>query len=382
MSKLLYSATMSLDGFIAGPGGDMQWTNGLTFEPSPTADALVDQVGCLLIGRRTFFGDDPNRDTEAEGAFGGQYDGPAVLLTRHPPAEPVAGVEVETDLHAAVRRAKKLAGDRYVNVLGAETARSCLEAGLLDEVLVFVAPVLLGDGVRLFEHPGGRQVLLDRLPGTTEHWYAVRRPPAPLVRRARAEESEAVARMWHDAWHDGHDGHVPEELLPHRDPAYFARQARALADSTLVAVDEDGEVLGMVIVHADEVVQLAVAASARRRGVGGALLAAAEARIAQEHPTAWLAVVPGNTRARRFYEGLGWRDEGPETYPAPAAPEPVPVLVHRYTKPVAATGDAPCRTGSCPTRGSARSSWSPRTRTAPTSSAAGAPSWRSPSTGG
>jgi dihydrofolate reductase/ribosomal protein S18 acetylase RimI-like enzyme len=340
MSKLLYSATMSLDGFIAGPGGDMQWTNGLTFEPSPTADALVDQVGCLLIGRRTFFGDDPNRDTEAEGAFGGQYDGPAVLLTRHPPAEPVAGVEVETDLHAAVRRAKELAGDRYVNVLGAGAARSCVEAGLLDEVLVFVAPVLLGDGVRLFEHPGGHTVLLDRLPGTAEHWYTVRRGEVPPIGRPSEEESEAVARMWHDAWHDGHDGHVPEALLPHRDPAYFARQARALADSTLVAV-EAREVLGMVIVHDDEVVQLAVAASARRRGVGGALLAAAEARIAEQHATAWLAVVPGNTRARRFYEGLGWRDEGPMTYQAPASPEPVPVLVHRYTKPVAASGGAP-----------------------------------------
>lgn len=334
MSKLLYSATMSLDGFIAGPGGDMQWLNEVSFEPNPTADALTDQIGCLLIGRRTFFGDDPNRDTEAEGAFGGQYDGPSVLLTRQPPDGPVPGVEVETELHAAVRRAKQLAGDRYVNVLGAETARSCLEAGLLDEVLVFVAPVLLGDGVRLFEHPGGRQVLLDRLPGTTEHWYAVRRAAAPLVRRAVAEESDVVARVWHDAWHDGHDGHVPEALLPHRDPDYFARQARALSGSTLVAVDDDGEVLGIVIVSGDEVVQLAVAGSARRGGVGAALLAAAEAEIAREHDRAWLAVVPGNTRARRFYEKHGWHDEGPETYPAPASPDPVPV--HRYVKPVAA----------------------------------------------
>jgi hypothetical protein len=49
------------------------------------------------------------------------------------------------------------------NILGASVARQCLEAGLLDEILVFIAPVLLGDGVRLFDHPGGTNVRLERL---------------------------------------------------------------------------------------------------------------------------------------------------------------------------------------------------------------------------
>jgi dihydrofolate reductase len=79
------------------------------------------------------------------------------------PAEPVPGFTYLTDLAAAVAAAKEAAGGGYVAVLGAETARSLLDAGLLDEVLVHLAPVLLGDGVRLFDRPGGDRVLLDRI---------------------------------------------------------------------------------------------------------------------------------------------------------------------------------------------------------------------------
>ncbi len=60
--------------------------------------------------------------------------------------------------------AQAAAGDAtYVNVLGADVGRQCLEAGLLDEILVLVAPVLLGDGTPLFRHPGGVLADLERL---------------------------------------------------------------------------------------------------------------------------------------------------------------------------------------------------------------------------
>ncbi len=81
------------------------------------------------------------------------------------------------DLETAVAQAKRAAGGRYVNVLGAEVARHCLEAGLLDEVLVMVAPVLLGDGTRLFDHPGGTTVALEPLhpddTGPLRLWFRV-----------------------------------------------------------------------------------------------------------------------------------------------------------------------------------------------------------------
>ena len=131
------------------------------------------------MGRRTYGGDDPNAGTDSEGAFGGKWHGAVVVLTHDPPAQPVDGVMFATDLTTAVAAAKEAAGGRYVNVLGADVARQCLEAGLLDEVLVIVAPVLLGDGTRLFDHPGGTNVALEPLrpddTGPLRLWFRVAR---------------------------------------------------------------------------------------------------------------------------------------------------------------------------------------------------------------
>jgi dihydrofolate reductase len=167
VGKLLYSATMSLDGFIAGPGGDMSWLTPY-IGPNPLADDIVDQIGALLIGRRTFGGDDPHRGTENEGkAFGGGWSGPMFVLTHEPPEAPVPDVTFVDDLSQAIAAARAAAGDKYANILGADVARQCLEAGELDEILVFIAPVLLGDGTRLFDRPGGGNVGLEPI-GVTE----------------------------------------------------------------------------------------------------------------------------------------------------------------------------------------------------------------------
>ncbi|MGC5012860.1 dihydrofolate reductase family protein [Streptosporangium sp. DT93] len=163
MSKMLYSVTMSLDGFIAGAGGDMSWLAAY-LGPDPTADGLVDEIGALLVGNRTFGGDDPHRGTDKEAkAFGGGWSGPQFVLTHHIPDTPVPGVTFVGDLDGGVAAAKAAAGGKYVNILGADVARQCLQAGVLDEVLVFIAPVMLGDGVRLFDHPGGTRVRLERI---------------------------------------------------------------------------------------------------------------------------------------------------------------------------------------------------------------------------
>jgi dihydrofolate reductase len=178
MAKLLWSFTMSLDGFIAGPGGDMSW---LTehIGPNPTVDEVIGKTGALLVGNRTFRGDDPHKGTSKEGKpFGGGWFGPQFVLTHHAPDRPVPGVTFVGDLGSAVAAAKAAAGEKYVNVLGAEVARQCLETGVLDEILVFIAPVLLGDGVRMFSHPGGTNVKLERVslthaPQATNIWLRV-----------------------------------------------------------------------------------------------------------------------------------------------------------------------------------------------------------------
>jgi dihydrofolate reductase len=178
MATLLYSVTMSLDGYIAGPGGDMSW---LTphLGPNPLVDELIGRTGAILAGGETFRGDDPNAGTEDEGeVFGGGWSGPQFVLTRRPPTEPVPGVTFVRDLDSALAAATAAAGDKFVNVLGARTARSCLEAGALDEILACIAPVMLGDGVRLFDHPGGTNVALERIslshtPQATNVWFRV-----------------------------------------------------------------------------------------------------------------------------------------------------------------------------------------------------------------
>lgn len=180
MAKLLYSASMSLDGFIAGPGGDMAW---LTehLGPNPIADKLIGQIGALLIGNRTYGGDDPNQGTDKEGAFGGRWHGAQFVLSHRAPDVETPGVVFVDDLSAAVAAAQAAAGEmEYVNILGASVARQCLQAGLLDEILVFIAPTLLGDGVRLFDQPGGADVRLEQLsvsqlPHTTGLWLRVLR---------------------------------------------------------------------------------------------------------------------------------------------------------------------------------------------------------------
>ena len=180
MSKLLYAVTMSLDGFVAGPGGDMSWLTEL-IGPNPEAEGVVGQIGSLLVGNRTFRGDDPHKGTDGEGKpFGGGWDGPQFVLTHHAPATPVPGVTFVSDLAGGVAAARSAAGGKYVNVLGASVARQCLEAGLMDEILVFIAPVMLGDGVRLFDHPGGASIRLERLslthaPLATNLWLRVLR---------------------------------------------------------------------------------------------------------------------------------------------------------------------------------------------------------------
>jgi dihydrofolate reductase len=180
MGKVLYSVTASLDGFIAGPGGDMSWMTE-HIGPNPTVDELIPNIGALLVGNRTFHGDDPHRDTKKEGKpFGGGWTGPQFVLTHHVPDASLPGVTFVSDVHTAVTAAKAAAGDKYVNVLGATTAHQCLDAGLLDEVFVCVAPVLLGDGVRMFSSPGGTNVKLERLsvtlaPQATNIWLRVAR---------------------------------------------------------------------------------------------------------------------------------------------------------------------------------------------------------------
>ncbi len=160
MTQVRWHVVMSLDGYIAAPEDEMGWIFDV-FESSATVDEIVDSTGAIVMGRRTYEVEDRNRP----GIYGGAWKGSLFVLTHEAPAtvpDWMFGTFVHDGIESAVAQAKATAGDRKVGLLGASIARQCLEADLLDEIVVQVAPVMLGDGVRLFDPSGGEQIKLEK----------------------------------------------------------------------------------------------------------------------------------------------------------------------------------------------------------------------------
>ena len=161
------------------------------------------------------------------------------------------------------------------------------------------------------------------------------------LRRATPDDAEAVASIWRDGWGDGHLGNVPDELVAARTPESFSSRAAQRVGDTVVFV-VDGAVAGFVMVVDDEVEQVYVSRRHRGTGVAAALLGEAERLVRSNgHERAWLAVVAGNARARRFYERMGWTDEGAFDYPAANAGSTIPVPCLRYVKGLDAASPTP-----------------------------------------
>ena len=167
MSKVSTGATMSLDGYIAGPedsGFDLlfRWygngdvvveTNNPELSFSTTAEdaeALRDMTaatGCLVVGRHLY---------DLTNAWGGRHpmDVPTVVLTHNPPADrPVEDenfVFVTEGIEAAVAKAKEIAGENDVTLASPDVIRQALDLGLVDEICVALVPVLFGEGISYF----------------------------------------------------------------------------------------------------------------------------------------------------------------------------------------------------------------------------------------
>jgi dihydrofolate reductase len=152
---VLWHTAMSLDGFIAGPGNAMGWIFPHT-GPNPEVDEVIATSGAILAGRNSYdAGRQPGQPPETRKPFGGGWTGRQFVLTHRPPDEPDPSVTFLTvPVTEAVATGIGAAGGKDLLVLGARTARQCLEAGLIDEILVHVVPVLLGQGTRLFERTG------------------------------------------------------------------------------------------------------------------------------------------------------------------------------------------------------------------------------------
>jgi dihydrofolate reductase len=200
MGRIVTGASVSLDGYIAGPketgfehlfawygAGDVEFPSthsDVRFSLTPADHAYlkgyVEGVGVLMVGRRLF--------NLVEG-WGGVHplDRPVVVVTHQVPrdwvaAHPNAPFTFATEgLANAIEQAREMAGDRNVGVTAGRLATQCLELGLLDEIWFDLVPVVLGSGVRFFDHVDLEPVLLEDpsiIEGArvTHLRYTVRRP--------------------------------------------------------------------------------------------------------------------------------------------------------------------------------------------------------------
>ena len=214
MAKLKLDISMSLDGFVAGPnatledglgeGGELlhEWiiglaswreAHGMSGGERNADDDFVRKMadnGAVIMGRRMFSGgegpweDDPNAD-----AWWGDeppFHAPVFILTHHEreTVQKQGGTSytfVTDGIESALDQARAAAGDKDILIAGgAEAAQQYLKAGLLDEIQLHVAPVLLGDGVRLFDGLGPDDAKLEladvtESPAVTHIRYTVRR---------------------------------------------------------------------------------------------------------------------------------------------------------------------------------------------------------------
>jgi dihydrofolate reductase len=170
MTKVLAGITTSVDGYVAGPddgpgkglgeGGERlhYWVFGgpwtydteqlgeATGEDAAWLEQAMSGLGAVVGGRWTY---------EAADHWGGKnpWDKPFFIVTNRPEEEPDdGGFTFVSGLEDAVARAKEAAGDKDVHIMGgADIIRQALEAGLVDELTIIIAPVLLGGGKQLFE---------------------------------------------------------------------------------------------------------------------------------------------------------------------------------------------------------------------------------------
>jgi dihydrofolate reductase len=181
MSSTVLYMSMSLDGFITGPnvstenglgdgghrlhewclpGYDGDFKAAIARQQGVNREVFAESMttGAIISGRGTF---------ENAGGWGGDHhDGVPIYILSHNPAPAWAAdwplVHFTSNPEAAVRDAKAAAGGHNVLVHGAGVPQTLLHAGLLDEIVIHLVPVLMGDGIRLFEHLGVEQRQLDR----------------------------------------------------------------------------------------------------------------------------------------------------------------------------------------------------------------------------
>ena len=144
--KVVVNRAMSVDGFIAGRDDAMDWIRDVV--PWDVLAEQAGRTGAMLVGRRTW---DVGARMQAEEPASADYPftGPMFLLTHRPLDPPAPGVPILSgDIGPAVSTALAAAGGKDLELLGADVAAQALGRTLVDEILVYVLPIVLGAGIR------------------------------------------------------------------------------------------------------------------------------------------------------------------------------------------------------------------------------------------
>lgn len=157
MARVIVHATVTVDGFIADADGGVDWMFGRPSAPEDDAvvEKVIEHIGAVVGGANK-----TQTIEDGEIPYGGMLKVPVYLMahTDHEPIERdgVTYTFVVDDIAQAVESAKQAAGDKWVVLLGGSISRQCLLLGLVDELHLDVAPVLLGEGISLFAGLGQR----------------------------------------------------------------------------------------------------------------------------------------------------------------------------------------------------------------------------------
>lgn len=154
MATVFIHKVMSLDGFISKPDEmDYAWMSKYG-SGGEMPNRMMGEVGAVIQGNKAFRDGTMSEDTLPYGGVD-----IAQFIVTHDAREPVVlgGLTfnfVTGGVERAVDLAREAAGDRRVALLGASISQQCLQAGLVDEIVIHLAPVLLGEGLSLFDHLG------------------------------------------------------------------------------------------------------------------------------------------------------------------------------------------------------------------------------------
>jgi dihydrofolate reductase len=172
--KVLLHFSMSVDGFVAGPGHSMDFLAGASSRPG-LVEEYVATTGAVLAGRDGF-----DSAIGRSRPYGAAWQGPIFVLTHHPEdAEPSPDITfLSCSVEEAVRIALEAAGGKNVEVFSPSIGRQLLQRGLVDEIDLHVVPVLLGDGIRLYDVPGSEAVALTEVGADTRRTTSLRYRPA------------------------------------------------------------------------------------------------------------------------------------------------------------------------------------------------------------